>query len=143
MYLRVLSLWNKFSICSSFCVEHWVFHIIFHEKRGCRGQRLWKICEFCFWKTTGKIRGHLQINFRTKNVTVTSLIFDTDKWKLSFDPDVRKQAQEVTFSRKQAKSVHPDLVFNSTPVHQTHCQKYLGVYLDIKLNLKLHIKEKI
>ena len=56
------------------------------------------------------------------------------KWKMSFNPDVSKQAQEVIFSRKQAKSVHPDLVFNNTPVHQTHYQKHLGVYLDTKLN---------
>ena len=62
---------------------------------------------------------------------------------MSFNPDVSKQAQEVIFSRKQAKSVHPDLVFNNIPVHQTHCQKHLGVYLDMKLNFKLHIKEKI
>ena len=39
---------------------------------------------------------------------------------MSFNPDVRNQAQEVIFSRKQAKSVNPDLVFNNTPVHQTH-----------------------
>ena len=59
------------------------------------------------------------------------------------NPDVSKQVQEVIFSRKQAKSVHPNPVSNNTPVHQTHCQKYLGVYLDMKLNFKLHIKEKI
>ena len=28
------------------------------------------------------------------------------------------------------------------PVHQTHCQKHLGQYLDMKINFKLHIKEK-
>ena len=38
-------------------------------------------------------------------------------------------AWEVIFSRKQTKLVHPDLVFNKMPVHQTHCQKHLGVYL--------------
>ena len=65
------------------------------------------------------------------------------KWKMSLNPDVSQQAQEVIFSRKQAKSVHPDLIFNNTPVYQTHCQKHLGVYLDMKLNFKLHIKEKI
>ena len=47
------------------------------------------------------------------------------KWKMSFNPDVSKQAQEVIFSRKQAKSMHPDLVFNNIPVHQTHCQEYI------------------
>ena len=65
------------------------------------------------------------------------------KWKMSFNPDVSKRALKVIFSRKQAKSVHPDLVFNNTLVHQTHCQKHLGVYLDMKLNFKLHFKEKI
>ena len=52
---------------------------------------------------------------------------------MSFNLDVSKQAQ-VIFSRKQAKSVHPD---------QTHYQKHLGAYLDMKLNFKLHINEKI
>ena len=41
----------------------------------------------------------------------------THKWKMSFNPDVSKQAQEVIFSRKEAQSVHPDLVVNKTPVH--------------------------
>ena len=63
--------------------------------------------------------------------------------KISFNPDVSKQAQEVIFSRKQAELVHLDLVFNNTAVHQSHSQKYLGIYLDMKLNFKLHIKEKI
>ena len=63
---------------------------------------------------------------------------------MSFNPDVSTQAQEVICSRKRAKSVHPDdLVFNNMPVHLTHCQKHLGVYLDMKSDLKLHIKEKI
>ena len=62
---------------------------------------------------------------------------------MSFSRDVSQQAQEIIFSRKQAKSVHLDLVLNNTPVHQTHYQKRLGLYLDMKLNFKLHIKEKI
>ena len=60
---------------------------------------------------------------------------------MSFNLDSTKQTQEVIFSRKQAKSVHPALVFNNTPVHQTHFQKHLGLYLNIKLNFKLHFKE--
>ena len=64
------------------------------------------------------------------------------KWKMSFNPHVSKQAQEVIFSRKQAKSVPPDLVFSNMPVHQTHYQKHLEIYLDMKLNFKLHIKQK-
>ena len=65
------------------------------------------------------------------------------KWKTSFSPDLSKQAQEVIFSRKQAKSKHLHLVFNNTPVHQTYYQKHLGVHLEMKLNFKLHIKENI
>ena len=56
------------------------------------------------------------------------------KWKMSFNPDVSKQAQEVIFSRKQVKSVHQDPAFNNIPFHQIHCQKYLGEYLGMKLN---------
>ena len=67
----------------------------------------------------------------------------SDEWKMSFNPDVSKQAQEVIFSKKQAKSLHPDLVFNNTPVPLTHYQRHLGVYLDMELSFKLHIKEKI
>ena len=51
------------------------------------------------------------------------------KWKMSFNPDISKQAHEVIFSRKQAISVHPDLVLNNMPFHQTHCQKHLGIYI--------------
>ena len=54
-----------------------------------------------------------------------------------------KQAQEVIFSRKQAKSAHPDLVFNNMQFHHTYFQKYLRVYLEMKQNFKLRIKEKI
>ena len=36
---------------------------------------------------------------------------------MEFNPDVRKQTQEVIFSRNQANSVHPDLVFNNTAVY--------------------------
>ena len=63
------------------------------------------------------------------------------KWKKSFNPDLSKQAQEVVFSRKQAKSVHPDLVFNNMSIHQTHYQKHLGVHLDMKVNLS-YISQK-
>ena len=32
---------------------------------------------------------------------------------MSFNPDLSKQTQEVIFSRKQAKSVYPDIVFKA------------------------------
>ena len=54
------------------------------------------------------------------------------QWKMSFNPDPSKQAQEVIFSRKSKRSTHPPLVFNNNNVSQTYSQKHLGVILDFK-----------
>ena len=35
------------------------------------------------------------------------------QWKMSFNPDPSKQAQEVTFSRKIQKTCHPSIYFNN------------------------------
>ena len=67
------------------------------------------------------------------------------KWayqcKISFNPDITKQAQEVIFSRKSKKTGHPTVYFNHAPVARTNCHKRLGMYLDEKLNYLQHIKE--
>ena len=65
------------------------------------------------------------------------------QWKMSFNPDQNKQAQEVIFSRKITKSSHPQISFNNMPVFCVNFQKHLGLYLDEKLNFNYHIKEKI
>ena len=65
------------------------------------------------------------------------------KWKMSFNPDLNKQAQEVIFSRKLNKPSHPKIVFDSVPVVCTDWQKHLGMYLDKVLNFNLYIKEKM
>ena len=65
------------------------------------------------------------------------------KWKMLFNPDPTKQAQEVIFSRKNNKSHHPTVFFNDSPVQNTNVQKHLGLYLDHKLNFNYHIKEKV
>ena len=62
------------------------------------------------------------------------------QWKMSFNPDPNKQAQEVVFSRKNKKPYHPDLVFNQSNVKRTSSQKHLGLILDEKLDFKQHIK---
>ena len=38
------------------------------------------------------------------------------QWKMSFNQDQNKQAQEVIFSRKIAKSSHPQISFNNVHV---------------------------
>ena len=65
------------------------------------------------------------------------------QWKMSFNPDLNKQAQEVIFSRKMTKSSHSQVFFNDIPVSCVSFQKHLGIYLDEKLNFNHHIKEKM
>ena len=65
------------------------------------------------------------------------------QWKMSFNPDKSKQAQEVIFSRKTQRVIHPPAIFNDMPVVLSSCQKHLGIYLDEKLNFFNDIKEKI
>ena len=65
------------------------------------------------------------------------------QWKMSFNPDVSKQAQEVIFSKKIQKLFHPTVLFNNIPVQCSTVQKHLGVYLDEKLNFNTHITEEI
>ena len=40
------------------------------------------------------------------------------QWKMLFNPDPQKQAQEVIFSRKTIKAPHLPVVFNNVPVVQ-------------------------
>ena len=65
------------------------------------------------------------------------------QWKMTFNPDISKQAQEITFSKKKKNVSHPPLYFNKTHVAVCSYQKHLGVFLDKKLNFQYHIKEKI
>ena len=58
------------------------------------------------------------------------------QWKLSFNPDPTKQAQEVIFSCKIKKPLHTPINFNDTNVKQTAFQKYLGLILDSQLSFE-------
>ena len=62
------------------------------------------------------------------------------QWKMSFNPDSLKQAQEVIFLRKRNKPHHPDILFNGNPVKEGSYQKHLGMLLDSKLDFDEHIK---
>ena len=62
------------------------------------------------------------------------------QWKMSFNPDSSKQAQEVIFSRKLQKSTHPTISFDNNTVTQSVTQKHLGMFLDTKLDFLGHLK---
>ena len=50
------------------------------------------------------------------------------------NPDPPTQAQEVIFSRKTTKKIHPKLFFNNVPVSKAYSQKHP------KLSFDIHIK---
>ena len=66
------------------------------------------------------------------------------QWKMIFNPDVSKQAQEVVFfSRRGTTTNHATVYFNNDPVIKENSQKHFGLFLNSKLNFSGHINEKI
>ena len=65
------------------------------------------------------------------------------QWKMTFNPDRSKQAQEIIFSRKLKKVTHPPLLFNNNSVSQVNSQTHLEVILVVKLTFEEHLKNVI
>ena len=63
------------------------------------------------------------------------------QWKMSFNPNPLRQAQEVIFSWKRNKAHHPDIIFNGNPLKKSSYQNHLGMFLDSKFDFDEHIKE--
>ena len=68
--------------------------------------------------------------------TINELTF---QWKMSFNPDPNKQAQEVIFSRKLKNIRHPPLIFNKSKLFQSKTQKHLGLLLDNRLSFEEYL----
>ena len=66
-----------------------------------------------------------------------------DQWKMSFDSDPSKQAQEVIFSRKNKKIDHFLLVFNNTYIPQATSEKRVGIVLNNRLTSEKHLKGEV
>ena len=64
------------------------------------------------------------------------------QWKMSFNPDPTKPAEEILFSQKRSSPVHPPIFFNGVEVKRVTEHKHLGLILDPKLNFVAHINEK-
>ena len=60
-----------------------------------------------------------------------------------FNPDKKKLAQEVLFSRKSQIQSHPNLSLINIQFERSTYHKHLGVILDEKLNFKKHINSAI
>ena len=83
-------------------------------------------------------------------ISATNLNHDLDiiqkwshQWKMEFNPDPTKQANEVLFSYKKSSPNHPQLIFNGLSVVKVNDQKHLGLILDSRLSFEKHINEKI
>ena len=66
--------------------------------------------------TTATIRNDLMV--------ISNWVF---QWKMIFNPDLTKQLQEVMFSRKIKKLLHPSLSFNNISLKNSMFQKYIGL----------------
>ena len=64
------------------------------------------------------------------------------QWMMSFKPDLTKMVQEVLFSRKKSKFIHPSLIFNGKDVSHSESHKHLGLVFDPKLNFDRYLKGK-
>ena len=83
---------------------------------------------------------------QNKNDSASQLNNDLDKvsdwaysWKMSFNPDPSKQAQEVIFSRKCTKKDHPVLYFNNIHSLRLMFKNILGCILIKNSNYNTHI----
>ena len=65
------------------------------------------------------------------------------QWKMAFNPDPNKQANEILFSCKKKNVQHPVLFFNGSPVARVDDQKHLGLILHPSLSFVNHINEKM
>ena len=59
---------------------------------------------------------------------------------MSFNPDPKKQVQEVIFSQKSKAILHTPLVFNNNGVTQATSHKHLGIILDTRLSFEKHLE---
>ena len=65
-----------------------------------------------------------------------------EQWKMGFNLDPTKQAQEVVFSKKPQESFQPNLYFNKLLIGRVQIQKHLELKLDKKLSLKELLQDK-
>ena len=65
------------------------------------------------------------------------------QWKMQFNPDSNKQANEVYFFRKSNAGVYIPVDLNNSLVQLCESHKRLGIVLDKHLNFHEHIAKKI
>ena len=95
---------------------------------------------FVYDNSLSSVIHDIQTSANNLNKDIERTSNSTTKWKMNFNPDTTKQAQEVIFSRKVKKIVHPPLLFNNASITRTSSQKHLGIILENQLKSDDHIK---
>ena len=67
----------------------------------------------------------------------------TFNWKMVFNPEPNKPAQEVLFSIKKKLPIHLTISLNNIQVDTDSYRKQIPILLDKKLNFKQHIDNDI
>ena len=64
------------------------------------------------------------------------------QWKIQFNPNRNKQAQELYFPKKPSNQKSLDLTFNKSNVASSPSVKHLGMLLDSRLDFNEHLQRK-
>ena len=81
---------------------------------------------------------------KTLNIDLEKINQWAFQWKMQFNPDPNKQANEVIFSRKMNNNLsYPPVKFNGNSITKCSDQKHLEVVLDSKLDFNTLIDQKI
>ena len=93
--------------------------------------------------------GDTSLFFTIQDTTTSTISLNNDltkisewpaQWKLSFNCDSSKQAQELLFSRRTSSRPYPSLNFNDNPIPKVQLQKHVSLLLDPKLSFDEHIQ---
>ena len=84
-----------------------------------------------------------EVSFELLQHDLDSITEWAHQWKMSFNPDPTKPAEEILFSHKKSKPYHPPLKFNNIEVKRVSEHKHLGLIFDPKLSFIKHITEKV
>ena len=63
-------------------------------------------------------------------------------WKMEFNPDITKPAEEILFTNRKSSNYDP-ITFENISIQSVDEHKHLGLILDCKLTFEHHIDEKI
>ena len=74
-----------------------------------------------------------RVTAETLNEDLSKVSLWAHQWKMLFNPDSSKQAQEIVFSRKNKASNHGSIsLINNMIINRENVLKHLGLLLDVR-----------